>query len=169
MTIKEYKSPIIAKQPGHLQKQHLWNVRACCVHTQKHPSYKSILFKYKKQSSFPRSSVYAAPVLWQNLPKAWGGGVLLSPRTVIPTPGASPEGQRVETQGPRRETCWEVHGGGHMAAGSTVRAHRIFLSPGNRDPGGEPACSPLFLGKQKSGTCLSQLSRSLKNKKRESD
>lgn len=25
MTIKEYKSPIIAKQPGHLQKQQLWN------------------------------------------------------------------------------------------------------------------------------------------------
>lgn len=66
MTIKEYKSPIIAKQPGHLQKQHLWNARACCIHTQKHPSYKSILFKYKKQSSFPQSSVYAALVLSQS-------------------------------------------------------------------------------------------------------
>ena len=29
---------------------------------------------------------------------------------------------------------------------STVRARRIFLNPGNWDPGGEPACSPLSLG-----------------------
>lgn len=45
----------------------------------------------------------------------------------------------------------------------------IFLNPGNQDLGGQPACSPLFLGKQKSGTCLSQLPRSLKNKKGKSD
>lgn len=135
----------------------------------KHPSYKSILLKYKKQSSFPQSSVYAAPVLLQNIPKAWGGGILLSPHTVTQLLVPVLKATELETQGPRRETCWEVHGGGHMAAASTVRAHQIFLYPGNRAPGGEPACSPLFLGKQKSGTCLSQLSRSLKNKKKEND
>lgn len=25
MTIEQYESPILAKQPGRLQKQHLWN------------------------------------------------------------------------------------------------------------------------------------------------
>lgn len=58
-------------------------------------------------------------------------------------------------------STWWVRGGS-----KTVRARRIFLSPANRDQGGETACLPLFLGKQKSETCLSQLSHSLQNKKR---
>lgn len=81
----------------------------------KHPSYKSILFKYKKQSLFPQSSVYAAPVLLQNLPKAWGGGMLLSPHTVTPTPGASPDGHRVgnprsKERNMLRSTWWWTQG-----------------------------------------------------------
>lgn len=113
MTIKEYKSPIIAKQPGHLQKQHLWNARACCVHTQKHPSYKSILFKYKKQSSFPQSSVSAAPVLLQNLLKAWGGGMLLSPQgsqLLAPVLKARVGNPRSKERNMMRSTWWWTRG-----------------------------------------------------------
>lgn len=134
----------------------------------KHPSYKSILFKNKKQSSFPQSSnslccscsfkkIYPRPEVEECCfpHKQW-----LQLLTLVL------KAAELETQGPRRETCWEVRGGGRCkVAASTVRAHRIFLYPGNWDQGGEPACSPQFLGKQISGTCLSQLSRSLKNKR----
>lgn len=134
----------------------------------KHPSYKSILFKNKKQSSFPQSSnslccscsfkkKSTQGLRWRSaaFPTNW-----LQLLTLVL------KAAELETQGPRRETCWEVRGGGRCkVAASTVRAHRIFLYPGNWDQGGEPACSPQFLGKQISGTCLSQLSRSLKNKR----
>lgn len=73
----------------------------------KHPSYKSILLKYKKcKALFPTAqTAYTAPVLLQNLPEAWGGGMLLFPTVVSPTPGTSPEGQRVGNPRSKRETA----------------------------------------------------------------
>lgn len=136
----------------------------------KHPSYKSILFKNKKQSSFPQSSYSlccSCSFTKSTQGLRWRNAAF---PTVTLTPGTSPEGHRVgnpkskETNMLRSYVVVDAR-----LQQSTVRALRIFLNPGNQDQGGETACSPLFLGKQISGTCLSQLSRSLKNKKRESD
>lgn len=138
--------------------------RACCVHTQSTHHIKVSYSKIKSKARFPKAQqpllllffykIYPSPeVADRSFPQQ---SQLLAP--VL-------KAAELEAQGPRTETCWEVYGGGCKAAASTVRAHQIFLNPGNRDQGGEPPCSPLLLGKQKSETCLSQLSRSLKNKR----
>lgn len=68
--------------------------RACCVHTQSTHHIKVSYSKIKSKAHFPKAQTASAvAVLLQNLPKSWGGGLLLPP--VIPTPGASPEGRRV--------------------------------------------------------------------------
>lgn len=74
MTRKHYKSSILDKQPGHLQKQHLRN-GACCIHTQsthhkkaklifpKHEQPMLLLFFYK---IYPRPEVeeHGFPQKW---------------------------------------------------------------------------------------------------------
>lgn len=60
--------------------------------------------------------------------------MLLFPTVVSPTPGTSPEGQRVENARSKRETA---ENDGYKAVVSTVRAHQIFLNPGTQDPGWE--------------------------------
>lgn len=121
----------------------------------KHPSYKSILFKNKKQSSSPRSSNSLCCCCSTKSTQVLRWRTAAFP--VIPTPGASPEGRRVgNPRSKDRNMLRSIRCGGCKVAASTVRARQIFLIPRSRDRGGEPPCSPLFPGKQKSETCLSQ-------------
>ena len=137
----------------------------------KHPSYKSILFKYKKRSSFLQrsNSLYCSCSLTKSSQGLnWRNAAF--PTYGDPNSWLHPEGRRVgnprsKERNMLRSTWWWTQG----CSEHCFRARRIFLNPGNWDPGGEPACSPLSLGKRKSGTCLSQWPSSLKNKKGKSN
>lgn len=105
MTRKQYKLLILAMQPGHLQEQHLWN-REPAAFTLKHPSYKSILFKYKKAKLvFPQLK---QPMLLCSFTKSAQG---LRWRNAFPTVSPTPAtGSEVwlETQGPREKPAEQL-------------------------------------------------------------